>query len=96
LVLSAERLAGRKPVAPRVSGPQIDSVDKRIVNTWRADGFVILPAYLSAEDLAPALGELETMFPTPEGFHDGTDPRRDRYIHDEFDGIDVFPFASTN
>jgi hypothetical protein len=70
-------------------------MDKRIVDTWRSDGFVILPGYLSAEDLAPALGELESMFPTPEGFHDGTDSRRARYVHDEFDGIDVFPFAST-
>lgn len=35
------------------------------------------------------------MFPTAEGFHDGTDPRRDRFIGDEFAGIDTFPFAST-
>ncbi|WP_432884257.1 phytanoyl-CoA dioxygenase family protein [Kribbella sp. CA-245084] len=61
---------------------------------WRARGFVILPGFLSAEELAPALGDLGTMFPTPEGFHDGTDERRSRYVEDEFDGIDVFPFAS--
>jgi hypothetical protein len=66
-----------------------------IADTWRTDGFVILPSYLSSDDLAPALGDLETMFPTPDGFHDGTDPRRERYVRDEFDGIDGFPFAST-
>lgn len=66
-----------------------------IVDAWRTDGFVILPGFLSTDDLAPALGEVETMFPTPEGFHDGTDPRHIRYLEDEFDGIDAFPFAST-
>ncbi|WP_170284952.1 phytanoyl-CoA dioxygenase family protein [Kribbella amoyensis] len=65
-----------------------------LARTWHTDGFVKLPGFLSAEDLAPALGELETMFPTPDGFHDGTDPRRKRYLEDEFDGIDTFPFAS--
>ena len=69
--------------------------NEKVVDTWRTRGFVILPAFLSAEDLAPALGELEAMFPTSEGFHDGTDPRRTRYVEDEFDGVDVFPFAST-
>ena len=70
-------------------------MDKGIADTWRTDGFVILPGYLSVEDLAPALDQLETMFPTPDGFHDDTDPRRARYVRDEFDGIDGFPFAST-
>ncbi|MGW7681159.1 phytanoyl-CoA dioxygenase family protein [Kribbella sp. NPDC054772] len=61
---------------------------------WRTRGFVVLPGFLSAADLAPVAGELPTMFPTPEGFHDGTDERRSRYVEDEFDGIDVFPFSS--
>jgi hypothetical protein len=65
-----------------------------IRHEWQTHGFAILPGYIPPEDLAPALGELETMFPSPEGFHDGTDPRRDRYIGDEFDGIDAFPFTS--
>jgi hypothetical protein len=86
--------AGWNPLRPgrvQVVGMQ----NEKVVDTWRTRGFVILPAFLSAEDLAPALGELEAMFPTSEGFHDGTDSRRTRYVEDEFDGIDVFPFAST-
>jgi hypothetical protein len=43
----------------------------------------------------PALAELELMFPSSQGFHDGTDPRRARFLGDEFAGIDSFPFAST-
>jgi hypothetical protein len=65
-----------------------------IARGWNTDGFAILPGYLSAEDLAPARGELEAMFPTPAGFHDGTDPRRSRFLCDEFNGIDTFPFTS--
>jgi hypothetical protein len=68
--------------------------EDEIVATWRTDGFVMLPGHLSSGDLASALAELERMFPTPEGFHDGTDPRRQRFVVDEFDGIDAFPFAS--
>ena len=64
-------------------------------HAWESEGFVVLPAFLPAEELAPAVGELPSQFPTPEGFHDGTDPRRERYLGDEFAGIDTFPFAST-
>lgn len=66
-----------------------------VVGWWRDQGFVVLPGFLTADDLAPALGEFDRLFPTAEGFHDGTDPRRDRFTRDEFDGIDTFPFAST-
>ncbi|TDU89930.1 phytanoyl-CoA dioxygenase PhyH [Kribbella voronezhensis] len=69
--------------------------DEGVVEEWRARGFVVLPGFLSGEELAPAIGELGRMFPTAEGFHDGTDERRGRYVEDEFDGIDVFPFGST-
>ena len=62
---------------------------------WQADGFVVLPGFLPAEELIPAVRELELMFPSAAGFHDGTDPRRDRFIDDEFAGIDTFPFTST-
>ncbi|MFI5691287.1 phytanoyl-CoA dioxygenase family protein [Kribbella sp. NPDC051586] len=65
-----------------------------IADEWRTRGFVVLPGFLSGEDLEPALGELPAMFPTPEGFHGGTDERRSRYVEDEFDGIDAFPFTS--
>ena len=63
---------------------------------WHANGFVILPAYLSADDLAPAVDHLDELFPTADGFHDRTDPRHERYRHDEFDGIDTFPFVSVD
>ncbi|WP_344344187.1 phytanoyl-CoA dioxygenase family protein, partial [Kitasatospora putterlickiae] len=61
---------------------------------FREDGFVILPGYLSAGELAPAVGELGTMFPSPEGYHERTDPRWERFPGDEFAGIDQFPFTS--
>ncbi len=35
------------------------------------------------------------MYPTAEGFHDGTGERRDRFTVDEWAGIDSFPFRST-
>lgn len=65
-----------------------------VVEEWQTHGFVILPGYLPGEELARARGELETLFPSAEGFHDGIDPRRGRFIGDEFAGIDSFPFAS--
>jgi hypothetical protein len=65
------------------------------VRAWHEDGFVMLPGLLSADELKPALDELDAMFPSAEGFHDGSDPRRERFIGDEFAGIDGFPFAST-
>lgn len=65
------------------------------VRAWQEDGFVILPGFIPEGELKPALAELESMFPSAEGFHDGSDPRRDRFVGDEFAGIDSFPFAST-
>ncbi|TMQ91621.1 phytanoyl-CoA dioxygenase family protein [Actinomadura soli] len=67
----------------------------RAARQWRQDGFVILPGYLSEETLRPAVAELDLLFPSAQGFHDGTDPRRDRFLGDEFAGIDSFPFAAT-
>lgn len=67
---------------------------KSIAQDWQNHGFVVLPGYIPSDELATALGELEQVFPTPQGFHDGTDPRCDRFIGDEFAGIDTFPFAS--
>src|SRR5271170_1428192 len=61
---------------------------------WQAEGFAILPGFLLARELAPALAELDMMFPSAGGFHDRTDPRHRRYLGDEFAGIDAFPFAS--
>lgn len=68
---------------------------KDAVRAWDTHGFVILPGFLPAAELRSAVGELDLLFPSPEGFHDGTDPRRERFIGDEFAGIDTFPFAST-
>ncbi|WP_459803447.1 phytanoyl-CoA dioxygenase family protein [Herbidospora sp. RD11066] len=62
--------------------------------TWLTHGFVVLPAFIPAGELAPAQSELGLLFPSAEGFHDGTDPRRERFLGDEFNGIDAFPFAS--
>ncbi len=62
---------------------------------WQTHGFVILPAFVPAAELKPALDELPAMYPTAEGFHDGTDERRDRFTVDEWAGIDSFPFRST-
>lgn len=65
------------------------------VRAWEADGFVILPGFIPAAELAAAVAELGLMFPSADGFHGGTDPRRERFVGDEFAGIDTFPFAST-
>jgi hypothetical protein len=62
---------------------------------WRTHGFVILPGFVPAAELKPALNELSDMYPTAEGFHDGTDERRDKLTVDEWAGIDPFPFVST-
>ncbi|MGW0809808.1 phytanoyl-CoA dioxygenase family protein [Nonomuraea sp. NPDC002799] len=63
-------------------------------HTWRTHGFVVLPGFIPADELAPAVGELGLLFPSAEGFHDGGDPRRERFLGDEFAGIDTFPFSS--
>jgi len=68
--------------------------EAEILSAWQVDGFVMLPGYLSATDLDPAVAQLGAMFPSADGFHDRSDPRRSRYLADEFDGIDSFPFAA--
>lgn len=62
---------------------------------WQTHGFVILPGFVPAAELEPALDELPAVYPTAEGFHDGTDERADRFTVDEWAGIDSFPFLST-
>lgn len=62
---------------------------------WQARGFVILPGFVPATELRRVLDELSAMYPTAEGFHGGTDGRRDRFTVDEWAGIDSFPFRST-
>ncbi len=63
--------------------------------SWVRDGFVVLPGYLPADVLNPAVDELDLLFPSADDFHDGVAPDRNaRFIGDEFNGIDSFPFAS--
>lgn len=62
-----------------------------LIDIWESDGFVVLPGFL---DVKAAAAELDLMFPSADGFHDGTDPRRERFVGDEFAGIDSFPFDS--
>ena len=69
--------------------------EAQILAAWRSDGFVILPGFLPAADLGPAVAQLGMMFPSADGFHDRSDPRYSLYLDDEFNGIDSFPFAST-
>lgn len=69
---------------------QLDDAER----AWRTDAFVIFPGHLSAADLAPTLDEIDLCFPSAVAFHDGSDPRRDRFVGDEFNGVDTFPFAS--
>jgi hypothetical protein len=61
---------------------------------WQTHGFVILPGFVPAAELKPPLEELPAMYPIAEGFHDGTDERRDRFTVDEWAGIESFPFRS--
>ena len=58
-------------------------------------GFVLIPAYLSAEELAPAQAELPLLFPTAEEFHaDPTSERNARYTIHPFAGLQTFPYKS--
>jgi len=56
-----------------------------------AGRFVILPGYIRRGVVA-ATDELGLCFPSAAGFHDGSDPT-DRFVGDQFAGIDTFPFA---
>jgi hypothetical protein len=61
---------------------------------WDDEGFVVLPAFLPAAELAAAVADLGLLFPTAAEFHDGVDEHRNARFRDEFAGIDDFPFAS--
>jgi hypothetical protein len=75
-----------------VHGVSVDLNDAG--QAWRTHGFVVLPGFIPADELAPAASELGQLFPSPDGFHDGSDARCERFLGDEFAGIDAFPFAS--
>ena len=62
---------------------------------WRAEGFVILPRFLSATDLEEAVSDLPQMFPSAEEYHEGTDEKRNaRFRGHAFAGLVPFPFRS--
>jgi hypothetical protein len=62
---------------------------------WDRHGYVLIPAYLSDDDLRPGRSELGLLFPRSEEFHADTDPvRNSRYRENEFGGLLTFPFAS--
>jgi len=59
------------------------------------DGYVVLPAFLAADELAPALDELALMYPSAEQFHDQLDdPDHTRFAAGQFGGVDMLPFDS--
>ncbi|MEM9713564.1 MAG: phytanoyl-CoA dioxygenase family protein [Actinomycetota bacterium] len=60
---------------------------------WNDDGFVVLPALLGEEDLGAARGDVASMFPTADDFHDDLEPERNAPLRSEFGGIVGFPFA---
>lgn len=67
----------------------------RAVAEWDEHGVVVLPRFVSSQDLGAAQRELPLMFPTLEEFHDNVDDARNaRYRGDEFAGITDFPFDS--
>ena len=66
-------------------------MNESAVDAWRTDGFVILPAYLDAEDLAAARDAVARQFPSADAFHDDVDPKRNARYRDEFGGIHPFP-----
>ena len=63
------------------------------VAEWVEHGFVVLPGYLPADDVAAARPALHTLFPTADEFHDDVDPARNAcFRDDEYGGIVPFPF----
>jgi ectoine hydroxylase-related dioxygenase (phytanoyl-CoA dioxygenase family) len=58
-------------------------------------GYAVVPGFLSAEEMAPALAELPILFPTAEEYHSGADPERaSRFRDDQFKGITYMPFEA--
>lgn len=56
-------------------------------------GFVVLPQYLSADELADGVAALPALFPTRDEFHDNADPERNARFRDEFTGISHLPIG---
>jgi hypothetical protein len=62
---------------------------------FHSDGFVVLPAFLSHEELQAATADLPAVFPTAAEFHRDPSAERHRRFRDEFGGITSFPIDST-
>jgi hypothetical protein len=63
--------------------------------TWRRDGFVVLPGYLTGPELAAAQRDLAVVYPTADEYHAAPTEGRNRdYTGDEFGGIIAFPFPT--
>lgn len=63
---------------------------------WHEHGYVLIPAYLAGPELDKAAGELNTMYPTADEFHDATDAERNQALSQHtHSGLRPFPFAST-
>lgn len=57
------------------------------------DGFVLLPGFLTTEELAPVVAALPTLFPTSDEYHDDVDPERNlSFRTSQFAGVRRFPF----
>lgn len=63
---------------------------------WVEHGFVVLPGFFDAADLAAARAGFGAMFPTADGYHASPNAERHaRYRDDEYGGLTAFPFEST-
>lgn len=59
------------------------------------DGYVVIPAALSPDELAPAIDELAAMYPSAAQFHDAPDaPEHARFANGQFGGLELLPFDS--
>jgi ectoine hydroxylase-related dioxygenase (phytanoyl-CoA dioxygenase family) len=78
-----------------VSTPPEKEALAPVVADFGRNGYVVLPAWLSTEALAPAQAELTLMFPSPQDYHGGKDPKRAaRFAKGAFAGVDPFPYES--
>ena len=49
---------------------QSDAMDLEVAaTTWRREGFVVLPGYLSGPELESAQTDLSSVYPTAEEYH---------------------------
>jgi hypothetical protein len=80
--------------APRTRDrPTDDRLDVRAA--LDEDGFVVLPDFLPAHDLAAAIDEIPLMYPTADRFHgDPDDEQVRKFSASQFGGVELLPFES--